>query len=350
MSKRPLAIILMLALLLLSSGALADVLFDGSVVAGETLTVTAPFGGTVKSLSLRQGAWVNIGDTVATLASTKVYAALDGTVRGIFAQEGDSAEDTVLYIAPVNKYTITANITKAYSSTATKFVNIGETVYISCTSDGSHQAEGIIIAVNGSQYTVETTKGELYMEENVYIYRSPQYETTSRIGRGTASRISEVAVQGTGSLIKLYVADGEEVERGQLLFETVGGTLNANSQPSSQIVSDISGAIASINVTAGATVSKGDVLFTLYPRSSYQIAFTVPESSLNSLAEGDNVTIFFYQDDANPKQYEGTLVSLAYVNNQVEESGGEASYTAYATFEADQFVRLGMSATVTLSD
>lgn len=351
MNKKRSAAILAFAIAAVGiQSAMGDSLFDGTVVAGETLSVTAPFGGTVKSISLRQGEWIDAGDTVASLESTKVYAPIDGAVRGIFAQPGDSAEQTVLYIAPVSKYTINASISKAYSSPETKYVNVGETVYISCTADGSHQAVGTVVSANGSNYTVETTKGELYMEEKVYLYRSQGYETTSRIGMGTVSRTGETAVSGTGSIIQMYVSDGEEVERGQLLFETVEGSLDGLNQPGSEIISQFTGAVASVNAKAGAKISKGDVLFTLYPLSGYQIAFSVPETMLGNLKEGDPLTIFFYQDDANPRQYEGTLLSLAYISDQAEESGAEASYTAYATFQPDAYIRLGMSATVSIEN
>lgn len=101
-----------------------------------------------------------------------------------------------------------------------------ERVYISCTADGAHTAEGIITAASGTSYTVETTSGELLMEETVYIYRDEALTASSRLGRGTVSRTAETAVSGTGSIVKLHVQDGETVQRGQLLFETVTGSLD----------------------------------------------------------------------------------------------------------------------------
>ena len=51
---------LMLCLPLLLSTALAEEQFDGQVVAGDAVSVTAPFGGTVKSIGLKQGAQVRL--------------------------------------------------------------------------------------------------------------------------------------------------------------------------------------------------------------------------------------------------------------------------------------------------
>ena len=64
--------------LLLPVTALAAETFDGTVVAGVTTDVTAPFGGTVQSVSVREGAYLAVGDVAAVLDTTKVYAPEDG--------------------------------------------------------------------------------------------------------------------------------------------------------------------------------------------------------------------------------------------------------------------------------
>ena len=103
--KRKLWAAWLLTSLLLPWGALAQETFDGTVVAGETVAITAPFGGTVTALDIREGQLLEAGDAVVTLSTTKVWATQDGTVNGVFAQEGDSAEGTVLYLSPVSRYT-----------------------------------------------------------------------------------------------------------------------------------------------------------------------------------------------------------------------------------------------------
>ena len=72
--------------------ALAQVTFQGSVVSSETLSIPAPFGGLVDEIKLRKGDPIHIGDPVATIRTTKVFADMDGTVSGIFAREGDQTE------------------------------------------------------------------------------------------------------------------------------------------------------------------------------------------------------------------------------------------------------------------
>lgn len=341
--------------------AMAQEAFEGYVTAGETITVTAPFGGTVTGVSLVAGEVVAVGDEVATVQTTRVQAPVDGTVRGIFAQAGDELEKTtVLYIAPVSKYTLACSIQKAYPSNDNTYVHLGETVYIKCTKDGTHKAEGIITAVNGSNFTVQTTAGELYMEETVYLYRSDAYTYATRIGKGTVGRTAEIAVTATGSLLSLTVADGDTVERGQLLFETVDGTLGGQSELSANVTSTAAGVVAEVKAAAGQKVSAGDVLLSVYPQGSYIIAFTIDEDLLGDVKVGQAVQISFHWNEELGVTTQGTVTGISYVSAESDsatQSGGgttattsSTQYTGYASFQADETVRLGMSVTVTTTD
>ena len=156
---------LCLCALCLTGAARAEIALSGTVTAREAAAVTANIGGSVEKVFVRAGDRVEEGDVVATVALTGIYAPADGTVRGIMAEAGDSAGETVLSIAPMSKYTVTADISDAYDSAANKHVTVGETVYMECSRDGSHVAVGRVVKAEGSAYTVEVTGGELYMEE-----------------------------------------------------------------------------------------------------------------------------------------------------------------------------------------
>lgn len=224
-----------IALLLLALGApaLAQVTFQGTVISRETKAVSAPFGGLVDEISLRKGDVIRVGDAVATIRTTKVYAEMDGIVSGIFAREGDQTEGIteryggVMYLEPVNKYVVSATTEKAYNSSATKYVHIGEKVYLSCTKDSTHVGTAVVTKVEAvdesgnTPYALEVTSGEFYMGETVGIYRDSDHASQSRIGRGTIQQNAAVPVKGTGSVIKLHVQVGDKVERGEVLFETV---------------------------------------------------------------------------------------------------------------------------------
>jgi len=354
---------LIAALLLTPALALAGEEFDGNVVAGDTVAVAAPYGGTVASISLTEGALIAVGDPVATMQTTRVLAPVDGTVRGVFHQAGDALSgDAVLTIAPVSKYTITCTLDKAYDSIDTNYVRIGETVYLKCKPDGSHKAVGTVTAVNGSQYTVQTTAGELYMEETVYVYRSDAYTKVTRIGSGTVGRTSELSVTGTGSLLKLYVSDGDTVERGQLLYETVTGTLDGLGVYTDTVQSDAAGVIASVKVAAGQQVAKGDVLLTVYQPQNYRISFPVDEDLLGSVHVGDQVVITLNWNEDTGKTYQGTVTGISYLSDALADASSQSAtgttattttktqYTGTVAFTADDDVRVGMSVTLTTVD
>ena len=356
-NKKVLALLLT-ALLTLPSLAFAAEEFEGNVAAGATVAVTAPYGGTVKSVDIREGQLIAVGDTVAQLETTQTLAPIDGTVRGIFSAVGATLDKTtVLNIAPLSKYTVTCTIDDAYTTIDTLYVTLGEKVYIRCKKDGTHKAEGIITAVNGSSYTVQTTAGELYMEETVYIYRSEAYTAKTRIGSGTVGRTAEIAITATGGLLSLAVSEGETVERGQLLFETVEGSLDTGVANSAAITATTAGAVASIKVAAGQSVSKGDVLYTVYLPGKYQIAFTIDEDMLSVVNVGDTVDITFHWNEDNGTAVSGTVTGISYVSTSSDTAAASstsatsaAQYTGYASFTADDDVRLGMSVTVTTLD
>lgn len=342
------------------TSAMAEISFDGNVIASETTPIIAPFGGLVDSVALRVGDTVDVGETVATISTTKVYAAADGVVSGIFAKEGDSTEGiverygAVVYIEPTNRYTVSASTEKAYNSSSTKYVHIGEKVYLSCTKDGSHTGTAVVTSVKeadesgNTPYTLEVTIGDFYMGETVSILRSADYSSSSRIGRGTIQQNAAIPVKGSGSVLKLHVEVGDKVERGELLFETVEGDLDGLYAMDNTIVSGVAGVVASVETTPGSGVTKGSKLITVHPDGSFQIEVLVSELDLNAIAEGDTVAIEFDWDTEGTLRTTGTVASISRVNASAE--GGAASvdaeYSAYIDFEATDEVRLGMSVVV----
>ena len=319
---------------------------SGNVVAGYETSITAPFGGTVSTVDVREGKWVNEGDQLGTVKTTRVVSPADGVVRGIYVEEGDSLSGTVLTVAPESKYTVTATIEKAYTSVETKYVELGETVYIRCHIDGSHQAMGRITAVQGSSFTVETISGELYMEETVNIFRSPDYDSESRIGQGTVGRTSEIAVTGTGSLVRMHVENGETVERGQILFETVEGSLSAMTAVGNAILAENAGVITSVTLTPGMKLQKGATIATYCPRDGFELSVTVPEDLISYVHVGDTMSFELTWNERDPMQYVGQVVETSYIGTTAAD--GTAVFTAILSFDADESVRIGMSAVVKL--
>jgi len=344
--------------------ALAQVTFQGTVVSRETIAVSAPFGGLIDRIALRKGDPVRVGDAVATIRTTKVYAEMDGTVSGIFAREGDQTEGIteryggVMYIEPVTRYVVAATTEKAYNSSDTKYVHIGEKVYLSCAKDGTHVGTAVVTSVSdvdesgNTPYKLEVTSGDFYMGETVGIYRDSAHSSETRIGRGTIQQHAAVPVKGSGSILRLHVEVGDHVERGEVLFETVEGVLDGLYAVDNTILSPLDGIIASVDATQGSAVEKGGKLVTVYPKDAMQIEMKVSELDLNEVHEGDKVSIEFEWDADGALQLEGVVSGISSVGDEksAEKSSGDAQYSAYVDFTPVDSVRLDMSVIVYVQD
>ena len=202
-----------------------------------------------------------------------------------------------------------------------------------------------------SKYTVEVTGGEFYMGETVDIYRNSEYETASRIGRGTVGRTQAVAVNGTGSVLRIHVKPGDTVERGELLFETVTGTLDGLYAPDTQVVSDVTGVVATVDASNGTAVEKDAKIATIYPSDDMQIKMVISEADLGDVSVGGKAEVEFNWDADSGKRFEGTISSISYLSEKPGEgstSSGQqsAQYVAYVDFTPDETVRIGMTVIV----
>ena len=347
--------------LLLSPAALADsITFTGTVAASKTHEVYAPIGGKVLTVSGDVGDNVTAETVLVALSTTKVYAEEDGTVTGVFGQPGDSAETisglygSVVSIEGQSVYSIAASTTNAYNTTATKFVHVGESVYLSCYSDGSHTGTGVITAIEGTDYTVRVTSGEFLVGETVNVYRGESATSTKRIGRGTLNRTSPTAVTGSGSIVSIAVSVGDTVRRGDLLFETLDGSFDGLYMSGSEITAGINGIISQLNILQGSTVQKDEVVAVLYPEGAMRIEASVDEANLASIHVGDPVSVELIWNQDEEVTYPGTISGISAIADSNESQGGETessvTYTVYIDFTPDENTRYGMSAIVTTQD
>ena len=206
MRKRCWAIILCAAFALAYCGALADS-WSGSVSALETVTVTAPADGIPEGFDLETGERVTEGESAGSVRMEKVFAPYDGTVSVVSVKEGEKASGTVLEISPVSLYTVTCTTSGVAKTPENAMIHVGETVIIRCMTDKSHQAEAQVISVDGAQFTVETTAGELYVGEAVYLYREDNIFYSGQIGKGTVTAHEEPTVSAEG-VIQQIVHEG----------------------------------------------------------------------------------------------------------------------------------------------
>lgn len=347
------------------SSGVGSIEFDGTVVSGVSRVVTSSVGGAVDSVAVRAGQLVQAGDVLATLRTEKVYATQSGVVSAVFGQPGDSVSTVagqygaVLYIEPdAGRYAISADTTNAYSSSDNLYIHVGEAVYLKCYSDGTHTGVGFVSGVSGDSYTVEVSEGTFKVGETVTIFRSEDYASSSRIGRGTCERADDVAVGsgasgegGSVSIAKMHVAAGDAVQKGDLLYETVSGSYDAYYCTGCDIVATASGILSQLNCAVGGNVSAGSVVAQIEPTGDLQLEIDVNEADLAYIHEGDAVTIRMNWDDGET-EYEGIVFSISHMAQsgaEAQAGSNEAVYAAYISFSPDADVRIGMTAIAAVS-
>ncbi|MDO5435758.1 MAG: biotin/lipoyl-binding protein [Clostridia bacterium] len=355
--KKVLSALLACLLCLTVSGALAGssaVEVDGTVInTSETPVVTA-YTGNISQIAVREGSRVKKGDTIATLTSTKVYAAEDGIVR-LFGSVGDSASmitahyGAVAYIEPAVAYTISASTRNAYDSRETKIIHPGEKVYLRSTSTLTNVGTGTVTQVSGSSFTVDVLEGVFDSGESIGIYRDEAYSNTLRIGRGSISLSSYTAYEGSGIITAYRVADGSEVKKGDILFETIEGEFAGYQTDLTEIKAPADGVIGSLSVTAGAGVTAGDTICTLYPDENMRVEAAVNEEFLSALSVGTAVRVHFTYISGGEYIIGGIVEEVSASGYTDEESETDESFFK-SVIKLDDITDISYGMTVTVTN
>lgn len=292
MRKRTLA--LLLAALLIAPNALAEV-YTGRTAASATLRVEAEDGETLLGAQVQVGARVAAGETLAEVAATRVFASQDGTATRLQAAEGDRVSGAILEIAPVSAYTIYCTVDGAYASPETMLVHAGETLYVRCTADGTHRALGCVTWIDGEEYRLCVSGGELYIGETVYLYRDADFSSGQKLGIGTVVASDTQVYEAEGTLLRLCVGEGAYVERGELLYEYVSGARAALTSPVDAIV-----------------LEADETGFTLAPLSEICVEVPVDEAVAARLEPGDSASLIC-ADDPEEQAVPGTILRISRV-------------------------------------
>lgn len=332
----------------------ASIEVEGSVVSVRELPVAAAYAGTISNVQVSEGTHVSKGETIAVLTTNKIYAREDGSVQ-IFGDVGDSTEmlteryGAVAYVEPSIRYTIAASTKSAYDEEDNRIVHPGEMVYLRGTSTLTDTGIGTVTQVSGSSFTVEILSGDFIASESVTVYRDPEYTTTSRIGKGSTSRKDYSVYQGDGIVVRYHVSSGDQVKKGDLLYETLAGDYAGNGYDPTIIISPEDGIVTSLSVQAGSTVSTGDKICGVYPDDSMRVQADIDEEGLNQLHVGDDVTIRFSYIGGGEYTQPGVIESISGVGTDDESGESEESfYSAIIRMNEISDIRYGM--TVTVSD
>lgn len=272
-----------LALLMLTVPALAEV-FTGTSVAHGTTTLVADSAGILEEICMQTGCRVEAGAVLAQLRTTKVFATQDGTVSRIQAEAGSVADGAVLELQPVSRYTLYCTTDGAYDACDMNLIHCGETLYLRCTWDGTHRGVGRVTSIDRETYMVEATAGEFYVGETVYLYRDAEYSKKQRVGIGTLVTAETEVYESTERIVAMHVTEGEYVERGELLYETIDGE-------AVEICAPVGGIVSSCALEAGASVADGAPLAEIVPDDAIWVAVQVEESRMAAIAAGDTVEL-----------------------------------------------------------
>ena len=194
----------LLAALLLQSAALAETELTGTIAAGRTFAVLAAYGGTVSNVAVQAGDALDVGDVLMTVAGEKVYAAQDGVVTGVFADEGDDASamaeryGAAVVIAPERKFTVYMTAEEEFRTTDSNRIALGETLYLRCKEDGTHRGVGVVTEADGLTYTIECMGGEFSNGEVVYAARQQSVKKAERVGIGTVVAAGAEQISASG--------------------------------------------------------------------------------------------------------------------------------------------------------
>lgn len=349
MKKTVLALTLVLCLL--CGAALADsISFSGTVEARETQPVYIPTGVTVEDVPVKAGQTVSADTVIARLKTTKVYAEEDGTIAAVFGTEGDDAETVtgrygaVMYLEGPYTLTISTTISKAYDLPENDIVHPGEKVYLISRAHTNMKGEGFITLVDGSNYTLLVSEGEFLVGDSVAVYRESSFSLPSCLGRGNIARVSPTALTASGSIVSIAVKAGDQVKKGQLLFETVSGTFDGPDAVTSEVTAGVDGVVASLSVDKGASLSQSTVAATIYPKDALWVAAQVPEMDLKELTVGEKVKVELDWNQEMGVTYDGTVELISSLGTVGEES---TTYPVYVSFTPDDQTRIGMTALVT---
>lgn len=317
----------------------------------QTLAVKAPASGELAPFTVREGDVLTAGDTLFSVQPVRVYADMEGTVAAVHIEPGSVADAAVarygaaVYLDYARRYEIHANAQTGYNNVDNRDLHVGTPVYLR-SSNEEHFADGVITAVDGLSFTVQVLGGDLVYNQDVKIYRDPQYAKNSLLARSRQSYLKPYAVTASGTVIEVGVQPGSAVHPGDFLFSYVPDVLEPERRGVSD-AADVKAAedwlVTSVSVQPGASVQKGQALATVVRLGDYELAARAAEADATRLHAGDTLTLRFEELDLPEATAEVTFISPLGT-----EEGDETWYTVYLSLpdELCDAVWPGMHATL----
>ena len=192
---------------------------DGIVTAVEFEDITAPCSGTLYSFDLNAGDTVSAGDLLFELLTISVAAPEDGTVRYLFAGEGDSADaamrtyGAVLAMEPTLNLRLSCTYSGAADYEDCKHMHIGDILYFKYDKE---KGTGVVISTADNAYEVEVLSGKFDSGKSLELYKDNDYAYDNRVGTGKVYKRNDVTIAGAGRIVQFFVSEGDKVKKGEL--------------------------------------------------------------------------------------------------------------------------------------
>jgi len=334
----------LLLILSLSCAAALGATANASIVAPETMKVTAPFSGTLRPFDLTMGDSVNGGDVLFEIDTIPVYAKQSGTVAAVLASEGDDADGVIArhgalaVIEPELALYIDADTHYAYDDEDNRYLHAGETLYLKCSNE---KGEGRVTSVNGKDYIVEILDGSFDVDDTVRCFRESAMPSDSETGRGKVKRYADANVLSSGRVAKVHVQPGDNVAVGDLLFEMIDAISEKDASP--VITAPVSGAVTLMQAASGAQVYRGMLLCEIADLSALELSAEVDELDLSAIRVGDVLT--YTLDAYGEKTFTGTVTEIRPIGTPRQNA---TYFDVRITAPQDVTVLPGMNATVQL--
>ena len=316
---------------------------DGVVTAVEFEDVVAPFSGTLCSFDLNAGDSVSAGELLFEMLTSSVAAPEDGTVRYLFAYDGESADaamstyGAVMALEPALKQRLSCTYSGAADYEDCKQVHAGDILYFKYDKE---RGSGVVVMTAENSYEVEILTGKYDSGKSLELYKDDDYSYENRVGSGRVYNRSDVLIPASGMIDRFSVSVGDHVKKGDTLLTVVSPDAAFGVSP--RITAPCDGVVAMVPVSAGQQVWKGAVLARIYCAGQLEIVADVDELDLNGLKIGDSVPIMLDTDES--RVLTGTV-------NEISALGITRQNAAYYTVHvavSDSSLMLGQSASVYL--
>ncbi|HQI15377.1 MAG TPA: HlyD family efflux transporter periplasmic adaptor subunit [Bacillota bacterium] len=380
---------------------------SGPISSSEKFTLTSNVSGTLTNIYFRDGDKVKAGDlifeiddkdtqlqikqiknsiaqaeltrnsNISDLEAGKVTAPIDGEILDLQAKEGDNISNngTLLNITDKSKLKLLVPFINTYRNK----LSIGQKVTVNAFDterDELHRVEGTILNISTPGYTTgcgaESYNVGIIIENNGSLSEGMVANASINIdgtevsssGSNTLSYLKSMTVRAPsgGTVSKLYIENGQNVKKGDILAELENEDLelaiktndlkledlNTQLQTAEEklldhkIYAPFDGTLTLNDIKQGNSIKQGDTLGSVANYDIMEFSIDVDELDIAKIKEGQNVKVTI---DALPETSAAPLKGIvSKVAVEGSSSNGVSIYPVTIKIEKNEALKGSMSA------